>query len=145
MHHIKQSDLTFDLRRDHVREFRRRIKDTLRYGGHSEEHRKFLEYQLLKVEGNGVYLGEPPRPPGAIDGKVPVKRPEITLEGASYEYLNQFRMTDLIEFGKTLGLNFEQTTKAGIIQRLLEATDDTERRNSKSPLAESENVSNSET
>lgn len=120
MHHLRQSDIAVELRQPHIRAERRRIQEALRYGGHSEQHRRYLEYQLSILGKPRVYSDDTiPRPPGAIElGEPPV---EVELEGATYESLSTFRFTDLHRKAQDLGVEVPTpTTKAKIITILLD-------------------------
>lgn len=119
MHHIKQSDIAIELRQPHIRAERRRIQEALRYGGHSDQHRAFLQYQLSLLGKPRVYSGTAPHPPGAID--LPVNSADkVSLDGATYFSLSKHTLSDLIRKAESLGIELpEPTTKPQVVKILL--------------------------
>lgn len=119
MRHIRQSDIAMELRRPHIREVRHKLQEALRYGGHDDAQRKYLQHQLNQLGKTRVYSTENPVLPGSINlgGS---SRPTVEVQGETFEALSQYKFSELVRRAEELGIKLpEPTTKAQVVKILL--------------------------
>lgn len=118
MKHIRQQDIADRIKSPHRKAERKRLLQALREGGHTEAQKRYLEDRLSNLDAPRVYSTQPITPPWAIE--LP-KEVRVDLQGATFESLTEYRITDLLKKATTLGMTFSANpTKAQVIKALLQ-------------------------
>jgi hypothetical protein len=118
--HLSQQMVSLELRRPHLKRFRRALQKRLRSPGLDGDTRRALERQVHGLGGPKVYSADDPPPPGAIDpGPMPVDPIDLPLT-STYESLSATPHTRLYLFALQQGLDIHPgNTKAQLVLTIL--------------------------
>lgn len=119
MKHISQQMLSMELRRPHLRRWRRRLNRILSSPGLSDDRRRVIEREIHGVGQPKVYDADDPPTPGALQGGT---RPTVhlDLQNATHETLSSVPHTTLYLYALQHDLEVATgDTKAQVVSAIL--------------------------
>jgi hypothetical protein len=121
MKHLSQQMIASDVRRPHLRRYRKSLLRRLSSGNLSDDVRRVLERDLQNLGKPKTYDPNDPPPPGALrGGRSPLVDLGVDAEDATFESLSKFPHTRLYLYALQKDLEVRSgDTKAQVVDTIL--------------------------